>query len=78
MLQNEFDLWWPLYKIADEKEMIKKLNHPLEGEFSFEHTSYIVSNDTDLKMFVDTPLSGTDTKEKMKKLILLQENEKQI
>ncbi|MDF2911799.1 MAG: helix-turn-helix protein [Sporolactobacillus laevolacticus] len=63
-----FDLWWPMHE-EDEQEMIKVFNHPTLGQLSFEHTTYIISDNINLKMVINTPLAGTNTEEKIRQFL---------
>lgn len=62
---KEFDLWWSMHNVKMEDERFKTIMHPVLGQLDFEETSYMVSDNTNLKMNVFTPLAGTDTKEKI-------------
>ena len=69
MQSAEFNLWWPLHEIESNSEKCKQLNHPSAGILNFEVSNFDVSDSSGLKMIVHTPLSGTDTADKMKLLI---------
>lgn len=62
----EFRLWWPLHDILDDSSVHKKMNHPQAGTLYFESSSFDVSDNSGLKLFVHVPLPGTDTAEKMR------------
>jgi len=47
----------------------KKINHPIAGVLTFEFCSFDVSDNTNLKLIINTPLPDTDTTQKMKALI---------
>ncbi|MHB8061634.1 MAG: helix-turn-helix transcriptional regulator [Ruminiclostridium sp.] len=68
----EFDLWWSMHNVKAEKEHFKTVIHPFLGQLNFEETNYMVSDNTGLKMSVFTPLSGTDTKEKIIQFLTMQ------
>lgn len=66
---REFNLWWPIHNVENEQEVIKTVYHPDWGEVVFEHTSYLVADSAELKMYVNTPLAGTDTEAKIRRLV---------
>lgn len=65
----EFDQWWPLHEIQDDSGVYKQLNHPVAGRLDFESSSFNVPDYSGYKMFVHVPLSGTDTGDKIKRLL---------
>lgn len=69
---TEFDLWWSMHNVKTERERTKTVIHPALGQLNFEETSYMVSDNTGLKMSVFTPVPGTDTKEKIKQFLTMQ------
>lgn len=66
---REFNEWWHLHHVESEQEIYKTIQHPTLGVLSFEHTSFLVCDDTQLKMTINTPLAGTDTGAKIKRLL---------
>ncbi|KZL89138.1 helix-turn-helix transcriptional regulator [Clostridium magnum] len=66
---TEFNLWWSLHEIQSNKEMYKKLNHPVAGILDFEISNFDVSDNSGLKLIVHAPLPETDTAAKMKLLL---------
>lgn len=66
---EDFNLWWPLHEIESNREKYKQLCHPTVGILDFEVSNFDISDNSGLKMIVHTPLSGTDTAEKMKLLL---------
>nr|WP_173813123.1 helix-turn-helix transcriptional regulator [Dendrosporobacter quercicolus]NSL50116.1 helix-turn-helix domain-containing protein [Dendrosporobacter quercicolus DSM 1736] len=66
---REFSLWWPIHNVENEQEVVKTICHPALGELIFEHTSYLVADNAELKMYVNTPLVGTDTEAKIRSLV---------
>jgi len=50
-------------------ETYKKLEHPIAGELSFEFISFDVSDNSNLKLIVNTPFSESDTHIKVKLLL---------
>jgi transcriptional regulator with XRE-family HTH domain len=69
MQSADFNQWWPLHEIESNSEKYKQLNHPVAGVLDFEVCNFDVSDNSGLKMIVHTPLSGTDTAEKMRSLL---------
>ena len=55
----EFNLWWRIHNVKVEEERFKIVIHPVIGQLKFEFTSYLVSNNSGLKMTVFTPADGT-------------------
>ncbi|MFF2482742.1 helix-turn-helix transcriptional regulator [Paenibacillus sp. NPDC058071] len=68
-ISKDFDQWWPMHQIAKDQDSYNLLHHPEAGPLSFELTSFLISDNTNLKMYINTPMSGTDTKEKLKQLM---------
>ncbi len=66
---TEFNSWWLLHEIESNGEKYKKLNHPMVGILDFEVSNFDVSDNSGLKMIVHTPLTGSDTADKMKLLL---------
>lgn len=66
---RDFDEWWSMHQIDKDREMYKLLHHPKAGQLHFEHTSFLIAEDTNLKMYVNTPMQGTETKHKIKQLL---------
>ncbi len=62
----EFKQWWPLHDIQDDSSVYKTMNHPSAGTLYFESSSFDVPDQSGLRLFVHTPLPGTDTAEKIK------------
>ncbi len=67
---KDFKLWWSMHNVKTEDERNKVIIHPVLGKLVFEETSFMVANNTNLKMNIFTPLEGTDTKEKIMHFIL--------
>ena len=66
---QKFNSWWQMHDIEKDEKVLKTIKHPLLGKLSFEHTSYLISNDTNLKMCIHTPMSQTDTERKIKQYL---------
>ncbi|HWP96472.1 MAG TPA: helix-turn-helix transcriptional regulator [Syntrophomonadaceae bacterium] len=66
---KEFDLWWPMHNVEQDEEIYKTVYHPALGELTFEHTTFLIADNTNLKMYVNTPVPGTDTAEKIQQLL---------
>ncbi len=65
----EFGRWWPLHEIQDDSSVYKTMNHPVAGSLNFESSSFDVPGHLGLKLFVHVPLPGTDTADKMERLL---------
>lgn len=68
----EFNLWWSMHDVKTEREQFKSVIHPILGKLDFEETSFLLTDNTGLKMSVFTPKAGTDTKEKIKHFLMSQ------
>lgn len=66
---EQFNLWWSKHEVQGNGEINKKLNHPIAGKMEFEFSSFDVSDNLNLKLIVNTPLTGTDTDKKVKFLL---------
>lgn len=69
MESKEFKLWWSKHEIQGNSETNKILNHPIAGSMKFEFSSFEVSNNSGLKLIVNTPLAKTDTDKKVNFLL---------
>lgn len=58
---KEFNQWWPMHDVEPDQEIFKEILHPVLGQLRFEHTSFLVAEDTNFKMYVNTPLAKEDT-----------------
>jgi transcriptional regulator with XRE-family HTH domain len=66
-----FNEWWSMYDVHGMSDVIKQITHPIVGSLSFEFSSFDVSNNTNLKLILHTPLADTDTREKI--ILLMKE-----
>jgi transcriptional regulator with XRE-family HTH domain len=66
---SEFRTWWPRHEVISPLSGIKRINHPLKGRMSFEHTGLTLSNQPDMKLIVYTPLDADDTNRKLAELL---------
>ncbi|MCE1253767.1 MAG: helix-turn-helix transcriptional regulator [Anaerolineae bacterium] len=66
---REFTLWWSLHEIQNDGSVFKQLTHPQVGLLEFESSSFDVPDGSGLKLFVHVPLPGTDSAEKMNRLV---------
>jgi transcriptional regulator with XRE-family HTH domain len=66
---SEFRTWWPRHEVTSPLSGIKRINHPLKGRMSFEHTGLTLSNQPDMKLVVYTPLDADDTNRKLAELL---------
>lgn len=67
---NKFDFWWSMHNVQTQEEIIKDVNHPVLGQLKFEYTSYLVLQDTNLKLTVHTALPESETKDKIKQFLM--------
>jgi hypothetical protein len=71
---SEFNQWWPMHNVENDRESHKVIFNKEVGEMIFEHTSFAVADNNDLHMFINTPLSGTETEDRVKELLKLHLN----
>ena len=69
MQSTEFNLWWTLHEVQSNSEIHKQLNHPTVGILDFGVSKFDVSDNSGLVLIVHTPLTGTNTAEKMQSLL---------
>jgi transcriptional regulator with XRE-family HTH domain len=69
---KEFDLWWSMHDVKTEDNRFKTIIHPVLGNLDFEETSYLVADNASLRINIFTPLTGTDTKEKIMHFLMNQ------
>lgn len=62
---------WAENYVSSEKDLIKIIAHPELGELVFEQTSYVLDTEDHafLKMYIETPVLGTDTEVKICKAL---------
>ncbi|GHO45886.1 helix-turn-helix transcriptional regulator [Ktedonospora formicarum] len=65
----EFRAWWPRHDVRVRSDAFKDIEHPLVGWLKFEHTTLQVPTMPELKIMIYTPLPGTDTLEKLQRLM---------
>ena len=65
----EFRRWWPRHDVEGSPEGRKELDHAVAGRLVFEHTTFQLHDDPDLKMVLFTPLQDSDTPEKVRRLL---------
>lgn len=66
---SEFARWWSMHDVENEREHNKVFNHPVVGKLAFEHSSFFVADNMNLKLFINAPAPGTDTESKMRMLM---------
>ena len=65
----EFRTWWSRHDVRGRSDARKDRDHPLVGRLMFEHTTLQVPTSPDIKVMIYTPLPGTDTEEKLRRLV---------
>ena len=65
----EFRAWWSRHDVRGRSDARKDRDHPLVGRLMFEHTTLQVPTSPDVKVMIYTPLPGTDTEEKLRRLV---------
>jgi transcriptional regulator with XRE-family HTH domain len=66
---DEFRQWWPKHEVLRGLSSLKRIRHPASGKMAFEHTSFNVADQTDMKLVVYTPLQEDRTVEKLDALL---------
>jgi transcriptional regulator with XRE-family HTH domain len=61
----EFREWWSRYDIQDMYPCQMQLDHPLVGLLDMQVTSFQLTDHSDLRMLVHTPVPGTETQAKL-------------
>jgi transcriptional regulator with XRE-family HTH domain len=69
LVSPEFHAWWPRHDVRGINDTLKEIEHPLVGCLIFEHTPLQVPTMPELKIMIYTPRPGTDTQEKLQKLL---------
>ncbi|MEC5320457.1 helix-turn-helix transcriptional regulator [Brenneria populi subsp. brevivirga] len=66
-----FNKYWSEHYIANTINRTKKIIHPTLGEMLFEHTSYYLADNinSQLLMYIETPVPGSETEKKIKEYI---------
>jgi hypothetical protein len=67
----EFRVWWQRHEVVNPLSGIKRINHPLKGRMSFEHTGLTLTSRPEMKLIVYTPLDHDDTNLKLAELLTL-------
>lgn len=70
---KDFDMFWSMHNVKIEDNRLKTIIHPLLGNLEFEETSFMIADNTNLRMSIFTPLTGTDTKEKIIQFLISQQ-----
>jgi transcriptional regulator with XRE-family HTH domain len=65
----EFREWWPKHEILRRLSSKKRIQHSSAGRMDFEFTTFAVTDKTDMKLIVYTPLEENQTSEKLKMLL---------
>ncbi|WP_221157222.1 helix-turn-helix transcriptional regulator [Rhizobium lentis] len=66
---DEFRSWWQRHEVISPLSGIKRIDHPVMGRMSFEHTGLALTNRPEMKLIVYTPLDDDDTNSKLAKLL---------
>ena len=70
----EFRQWWPRHDVYGRPYGRKEYEHPAAGRLVFEYTAFQATEAPDLRFVVYTPLVGSDTLQKFRKLQDLYKN----
>jgi transcriptional regulator with XRE-family HTH domain len=66
---REFRDWWPKHEVLQQLSSQKRIQHPIAGRMVFEHTSFAVTGQPDMKLVVYTPLEEADSIAKLAALL---------
>jgi hypothetical protein len=66
---SEFRKWWPRHEVLHLLSSQKRIQHKTAGRMVFEYTSFAVSDHSDMKLVVYTPLEEAQTVEKLEALL---------
>ncbi|WP_232101499.1 MmyB family transcriptional regulator [Paenibacillus sp. URB8-2] len=69
-ISQEFKEMWQRQEVLYAPEGNKVIDHPVAGELIFQHLSFTVTDLPELQVVINTPLDGTDTADKVKRLLL--------
>jgi len=65
----EFRDWWQRHEVISPLSGIKRIDHPVKGRMSFEHTGLTLTNRPEMKLIVYTPLDDDETNRKLAELL---------
>ncbi|MFD1774759.1 helix-turn-helix transcriptional regulator [Paenibacillus rhizophilus] len=68
-ISQEFKEMWQRQEVLYAPEGNKVIYHPVAGELIFKHLSFTVTDSPELQVVINTPLDGTDTADKVKRLL---------
>jgi len=66
---HAFRAWWPKHEVLRQLSSRKRIRHPIAGQMLFEHTTFAVTEHTDMKLVVYTPLGEADSIAKLEVLL---------
>ena len=66
---RHFREWWDRHEVLRLPSGHKRIDHPVQGLMSFEHTSFAVSDRPDLRLVVYTPVDADGTAAKLAALL---------
>jgi len=64
----EFRQWWPRHDVFGRPFGRKEYEHPIVGRLIFDYTAFVAAESPDLRFVVYTPLPGSETLERFRKL----------
>jgi hypothetical protein len=65
----EFHHWWSNQAVTGRANVQKEFLHPDIGALVFEQTTLTICETPDLKLVIMVPLPGSDTEEKLRRLL---------
>jgi transcriptional regulator with XRE-family HTH domain len=66
---SEFRNWWPRHEVLHLLSSQKRIQHKTAGRMVFEYTSFAVTDHSDMKLVVYTPLEEAQTIKKLEALL---------
>jgi transcriptional regulator with XRE-family HTH domain len=69
-VSGEFAAWWPRTDVQGTPQGVKELDHPLVGHLTLEPMLLHVASGADLWMIAYTPAPGTDTCDRLRRLMV--------
>ena len=65
----EFRTWWPKHEVVSRLSSTKRIRHPRRGSMTFEYCTFAITDGSDRKLTVLTPLPEQKTIEKLRCLL---------
>lgn len=69
---DDFARLWAQHNVSNVTEGLKRIDHPVVGEMTLDHTTLFVPDYPDMRVIVFTPEPGSDSERKLRELVALQ------